>query len=248
MCPEGSAPFPRPHEIKPPLTPMDLEITLPDELPVMTLSNMTFFPHALLPLYIFEPRYREMLVDVLASNRLFAVAGLNAKLVRDPGLLEPPHRIASVGIVRACQKNPDGTSNLLIQGLCRIELLAIVAEEPYRRIRVRALPSGSENVDIESARLRSEIERLLTLKQKLGAQLPPGLGDFLRNIDDPDTFVDLAAFNLGVSQEFKQRLLETLDLHARLKLFGAQLRREIQDFRLQRKLQAQLPDEQIEEN
>ena len=87
------------------------------------------------------PRYREMLRDVLASNRLFAVAGLDSRRLGEDGLSEPPHRIATVGIVRACQKNGNGTSNLLLQGVARVEITHIVADAPYRRIRVRALAS-----------------------------------------------------------------------------------------------------------
>src|SRR5207253_2234078 len=120
---------------------MEMEITLPDEVPVMTLPNTTFFPQALMPLHIFEPRYRHMLRDALASNRLFAVAGLDLQRVNEPGQFEPPHRVASVGIIRACQKNDNGTSNLLLQGICRVEITAIVRDEPYRQIRVRALAS-----------------------------------------------------------------------------------------------------------
>ena len=93
---------------------MEMEITLPDEVPVMTLPNMTFFPQALLPLHIFEPRYRNMLRDVLATNRLFAVTGLNPKLADQAGQFEPPHRIASVGIVRvATSKGPPLPAGIL---------------------------------------------------------------------------------------------------------------------------------------
>ena len=56
---------------------MEMEIVLPSEVPVMTLPETVFFPQALMPLHIFEPRYREMLRNVLATNRLFAVAGLD---------------------------------------------------------------------------------------------------------------------------------------------------------------------------
>src|SRR5438128_746914 len=125
---------------------MEMEITLPDEVPVMTLPNTAFFPQALMPLHIFEARYRQMLRDVLATNRLFAVAGLDPLRVNEPGQFEPPHRIATVGIVRACQKNDNGTSNLLLQGLCRVEITAIIQDDPFRRIQVRALasePGGS---------------------------------------------------------------------------------------------------------
>src|SRR5437868_1850136 len=143
---------------------MDMEITLPDEVPVMTLPNIAFFPQALMPLHIFEPRYRHMLRDVLATNRLFAVAGLDLARMNEPGQFEPPHRIASVGIIRACQKNENGTSNLLLQGLCRVEITAILRDEPYRRIRVRALMSQPGASDDENQLLRRELARLLNLK------------------------------------------------------------------------------------
>ena len=72
---------------------MEMEITLPEEVPVMTLPATALFPQALMPLHIFEPRYREMLRDVLASNRLFAVAGLDAARASEPEAEEPPHRV-----------------------------------------------------------------------------------------------------------------------------------------------------------
>src|SRR5882757_5542155 len=113
---------------------MEMEITLPDEVPLMTLPDVAFFPQALMPLHIFEPRYREMLRDVLSTNRLFAVAGLNAR--DDTGRFEPLYRVATIGIVRACQGNEDGTSNLLLQGLARVEVKGIVREHPYRSVRI----------------------------------------------------------------------------------------------------------------
>jgi len=225
-----------------------MEITLPDEVPVMTLPNVAFFPQALMPLHIFEPRYRQMLKDVLASNRLFAVTGLDANLLDQPGQFEPPHRIASVGIVRACQKNANGTSNLLLQGLCRVELLSIVTDEPYRRIKVRALPSEPVADPAENVRLRTELARLIALKQKFGAPVPPEMAEFLRTVEDPEVFIDLAAFSLCDDSALKQRLLETLNVRRRLELFAGQLRRDIEALRLRRKLQGNLPDERISDN
>src|SRR3954469_15131181 len=151
---------------------MEMEIPLPDEVPVMTLPNTAFFPQALMPLHIFEPRYRQMLRDVLATNRLFAVAGLDFGRVNDRNTFEPPHRVASVGIIRACQKNDNGTSNLLLQGLCRVEIVKILRDEPYRRIQVRALSSEAGATVEENLALRHQLSRLLNLKQKLAAGGP----------------------------------------------------------------------------
>ena len=227
---------------------MDLEIALPEELPVMTLPNVALFPQALMPLHIFEPRYRQMLKDVLATNRLFAVAGLNEKLVGLENQFEPPHRIASVGIVRACQENSDGTSNLLLQGLCRVEFLEILADEPYRRVRVKLLTSDKAAEDTDTARLRTELASLLRLKQKLGAPMPDEVTDFLGKVGDPETYVDLAAFSLCENHTVKQKLLETLNIRARLSLFNRHLRREIEEIKIRRKLQGRLPESRISDN
>jgi Lon protease-like protein len=227
---------------------MEMEITLPDEVPVMTLPNTTFFPQALLPLHIFETRYRQMLRDVLASNRLFAVAGLDLQRLNEPGSFEPSYRIASVGIIRACQKNDNGTSNLLLQGLCRVEIVNVVGDEPYRRIRVRALSSQEGAPAEENIALRREVSRLLNIKQKLAAAGSNEMTSFLKTVEDPEAFVDIAAFSLCEDGSLKQKLLETLNVHRRLELFGAQLRTEIEALKLRRKLQGRLPDERISEN
>lgn len=223
-------------------------IELPETVPVMTLPHTVFFPQSLLPLHIFEPRYRAMLQDVLASNRLFAVARLDTTRLSQPGTAEPPHRIASVGIIRACQDAEDGTSNLLLQGVCRVEIRSILREEPYRVISVRPLTSvrGGNHTQLEIMRL--EVLRLLSLRRRLGTPAPKGMTQFLESIEDFDTFADVAVFNLCDDDVLKQRLLEELDTRQRLKLFAAQLKLDIERHRLRKKLQGGLPDEGIANN
>lgn len=227
---------------------MEMEITVPDEVPVMTLPNIAFFPQALLPLHIFEPRYRHMLRDVLATNRLFAVAGLDQRQLSDDAHAEPAHRIAGIGMIRACQKNDDGTSNLLLQGLARVEIAGIISDAPYRRIRIRALSSEPGAPTSENERLRAELARLITLKLKLEASGARELAAFLKTVADPETFVDIAAFNLCENPALKQKLLATLDVHRRLELFSAGIRTEISAIKLRRKLQGRLADDHIADN
>ena len=223
---------------------MEMEITLPDEVAVMTLPGVAFFPQALLPLHIFEPRYRQMLKDVLASHRLFAVAGVNPAT----GGFEPPHRIATVGLVRACQKTPEGTSNLLLQGLARVEVGAILREKPYRSVKIRALASAPGAGADENLKLRTGLLRLINLRARLDGEEPGQFMQFLHTVDDPEAFVDLAASNLCEDATVKQRLLETLDVHERLRLFTRHLRREIDALKLRRQLQGPLSDDDIASN
>ncbi len=223
-------------------------LRVPKTVPVMTLPHTVFFPQALLPLHIFEPRYREMLRDVLASNRLFAIAQLDATKNADLELNEPLHHIASIGIIRACQKADNDTSNVLLQGICRVEIKRIVCEEPYRIIAVQpvATTAGTHHAELEI--LRHEVMRLLDLRRRLGTPAPKGMTQFLESIDDIDTFADIAAFNLCADSAVKQQLLETLETRRRLQLFAAALKSEIEAQRLRRKLQGRLPDEGIANN
>lgn len=221
---------------------------MPEMVPVITLPNTVFFPQALLPLHIFEPRYRRMLGEVLATNRLFAVARLDAARASAPGAHEPPHRIATVGIVRACQKADDDTSNLLLQGLSRVEIREIVREHPYRIIAVQPLSStpGGNTTQLEIQRLQAL--RLLQLRRKYGTPMPKGMTQFLESIEDHDTFADVAVFNLCEDSALKQRLLEELDTRRRLQLFVAQLKSEVEAQKLRRKLQGELSDGGIANN
>ena len=74
-----------------------IPVLIPGKTPLMILSNATLFPSAILPLNIFEPRYRMMLSDVLESHRMFAIA------MRRPGTRrEVPIPVACLGVVRVC--------------------------------------------------------------------------------------------------------------------------------------------------
>jgi Lon protease-like protein len=225
-----------------------LEIQVPDEVPVMTLPNVAFFPQALLPLEIFEPRYRRMLRDVLATNRIFAVAGLDLGAAAVEDGFEPPHRIACIGLIRACQKNADGTSSLLLQGLCRVAIESIVGDEPYRRIRIRALASEPGAEASENARLRSELARLIGLRLKLSPGGAEGMTELLKTIEDPEIFADIAAFNLCKNAMLKQKLLETLDVNRRLALLLKVLRSEVDTAILQLKLLGAPAEDRIRRN
>ena len=224
---------------------VDMEIIMPEELPLMTLPRIAFFPQAILPLHIFEPRYREMLRDVLATNRLFAVAGLDSGKA---GEFEPPHRIATLGIIRACQESKDGTANLLLQGLRRVEINKILRNEPYRAVRIRALDSDPGAGLEENIKLRARLSRLIATRLRLSGEPTSQLTRLEKTVEDPATFVDLAAFNFCENVRLKQKLLETLSVHRRLELLSEEIRSNIDLIKLRQKLQGSLADDGIANN
>ena len=78
---------------------MDQSITLPDQVPVMPLPGALLFPHALLPLHIFEPRYQQMLEHALREHRMFSVALLHPQRHQWKSTHDFFH-VAGVGLIR----------------------------------------------------------------------------------------------------------------------------------------------------
>lgn len=207
---------------------------LPREVPVMTLPNAILFPQAMLPLYIFEPRYRRMLQDALRSHRMFSVA------MQKPGRQrEIPSAIAGVGLIRVSVRNRDGTSNLILQGLARVELAEAVQYKPYRVHRVRPLATtgaGSVAVEVLAAKVQELVaERVRhgfdfpdhVLKQfaklidsdagEIGLSSLKELIKFLVTIDNPEQLADLVTCTLIPYPVERQTVLETPNLEERLK-------------------------------
>lgn len=223
---------------------MHAEMEIPSTLPVMALPEVVFFPRSILPLRVFEERYRLMLRDVLAGNRLFVIAHLDERAQRD-GLDEPLHRVATVGMVRASHTNPDGTSQLVLQGLCRVEIDHLLEETPYRQARI--IPRVvEESADTDAVLpLKEAIACLLTDEPELAEDVPTEFLEFLLSLDDLEAFIDLIAYSVCPCPATKQRMLETYDLAERYQVFLDYLRRQQAKQQFFRTLQGPLSDEQI---
>ncbi|MFP6854354.1 MAG: LON peptidase substrate-binding domain-containing protein [Opitutales bacterium] len=224
---------------------MSEELAVPEEIPAMTLPGVVFFPKAMVPLRIFESRYRQMLADVMESHRMFALLGLDENAAEDADAFEPPFKTASAGIVRVCKMNPDGTSNLLLQGISRIRVNDVIREEPYRMIKVEPLETI---VDCDKSVIRLELAQLLEENKHLGGDVTNEVLDFLKPLDDEGAYVDLVSFVLSMGTIRKQRLLETLDLTERASLLASHLKAENERLRLLKEALGDFSEDNFESN
>lgn len=215
---------------------------LPQEVPVMTLPNATLFPQALLPLYIFETRYRQMLADALHANRMLAVAMRRPKLTR-----ETPTEIAGLGLIRVSVAHKDGTSHLILQGLTRVKLGKAVRYRPYRVHAVEPLATPpSDNAATDA--LLITVRELLKERIQLGIPFPfpflsqanpavegkppPAVSSkevfgYLDSISDPEQAADMVSCAVLSGAEDRQAILETLDVETRLRRLAQFLLRDI---------------------
>lgn len=222
---------------------MEAEIAVPNEVPVMTLAETVLFPQAIIPLYIYEPRYKQMLRDVLRGDRLFAIANLDEQQAVDTGRFEPPYETATLGIIRACQTNEDGTAQLVLQGLSRVEVVKIVRETPYRMIRIAPLESTPVEEDLDFPSFREEVTYLIEAQRQAGEDIPKHYIDFLATIDNPEVFIDLTAHSFCADPELKQQLLETLDTNKRLEELLSHLWARNERIKLEKELGSDRLDE-----
>lgn len=201
----------------------DIEIEIPSMVPAMTLRDVVLFPKAMMPLRIFEDRYRQMLDDVLRGNRMFALVGLREKesVLQDDE--ETPFEIATVGLIRVSQKHEDGTSFVLLQGIERVRIRSIHAEQPYRMLEVEPIET---HVDCSTSALREKLSLQLERNRKLGGDVTNEMLDFLNPLESDIAFVDLAAYTLCKETLRKQSMLEVSELSTRANMLIEDLVRE----------------------
>jgi ATP-dependent Lon protease len=203
---------------------------MPREVPVMILPNATLFPQALLPLYIFEPRYRRMLADCLDSHRMLCVA-----MQRPGSTRETPAPVAGLGVVRVSVQHKDATSHLILQGLARVHLRETVCYKPYRQNRIELLNAPPCNTVALDA-LICKLKDLLEERVELGLPFPfpvapaPDAGaaqvsgtpaaevlKYLAAINDPEQLTDLVSCAVLPDARERQAILETVEVDIRLR-------------------------------
>ena len=192
-------------------------------MPAMTLRGVVLFPKAMMPLRIFEERYKAMLTDRLNEDRIFAIVGERENVSQEEEHLELPFGVATAGLIRVSKENPDGTSFVLLQGLSRVRIVSIPQEIPYRILEVEPVETIIEKSSIG---LRDQIITQLERNQHLGGEVTQEMFDFLNPLDDDVAFVDLAAYTLCKHTLRKQAMLEVQNLTKRANMLLDDLTRE----------------------
>jgi Lon protease-like protein len=203
-------------------------VALPDAVPVMPLPGALLFPHALLPLCIFEPRYRAMLARALAEDRMFCVT-----LIDSPGSdwdsSDDFRHVASVGLIRACVDRPDGTSNLILQGLQRVRFTGFRQEKPFPIAEIEPLESRPPEASLRSEALSAKVFDLYQKFKGGGREFPAKVDRYLAELSDPEMLADLMAATFLGDPSRRQEVLEELSVTQRLRLVIQYLNEEAGD-------------------
>lgn len=184
----------------------------------MVLSGCCLMPHDMLPLFIFEPRYREMLRHAIHSNRMFCVGMRYAGAAGEED--SDVYPFSTAGMVRACVHHEDGTSHLMLQGVQRVRFTGWEQREPFRIARIEPVTTRI-SCPQELPQLREQvIERAVNL---LNGSAPPDQADKLRSIADSEMLADFIASQFLNDPASRMELLGMDDLNRRLRYLGGLL-------------------------
>ena len=193
-------------------------------LPLFPLPNVVFYPHTRMPLHVFEPRYRQLITDVLAGDKRFGIvllrSGWEADYFGRPAL----HPYGTIGTIEQALPLEDGRYNILVRGDVRFQIVGEANHEPYRIARVIEAPEKPA----EPAAAYAQRQWLVELSRQ-----------YLRYLPEQDAVPEIETVGLGaltnalimslnVGIEEKQQLLEVSDLVERAERVATELQQRVE--------------------
>jgi Lon protease-like protein len=182
------------------------------QIPVFPLPDAVFFPGTILPLHVFESRYRAMVKDALASDSMIAVALLRPGWEQGYAGNPDCYPIATAGRMEELESTPDGRYYFKLVGKVRVRLGEIVRDAPYRLVRAEDIPERpvvENDPTIRRAKLDLFASQVYLVKELTGDDHPKLV------LDERMSFaaaVNGACASLPSEPSVRQALLELDDL------------------------------------
>jgi Lon protease-like protein len=182
------------------------------------LPGMVLFPRTRVGFHIFEPRYRRMIADALADGGFVCIALIAEAVVPerllDPGFVPTVAPVAGIGRILKSEQLPDGRYNLVLEGVARARIQELPFVPPYRRVHADVVAEGGTARPDEVMALLAAVTRFASQVRRRAARLELDLPSG----GDAGHLCDLCAHQLVVAGEDRQRVLESVDVGARVRL------------------------------
>jgi Lon protease-like protein len=196
------------------------QVPLPEILPVFPLTGVMLLPGTVLPLHIFEPRYRALVEDALESAKIFGMVQpftpQNDNRGPQPGadnMAPDLYKVGCAGYIEQCEKLPDGRFFLQLKGVNRFRFgEELELQRGYRRVKASYQEFPDASLEQSWQCDRSKIVQALSSYGKAhGMQVRPEQAEKFSDLE----LVNLLAVSLPFHPAEKQALLEARDLKDR---------------------------------
>jgi Lon protease-like protein len=184
-------------------------------MPLFPLPDVVFFPKTLLPLHVYEPRYRTLASEALERDQAICTALLRPGWEADYYGSPEVYPVGCIGRIVQHTKLPDGRYNITLQGEGKVRIEEHVRVEPYRIVRVQ--PAQDDDAWTRGDNVAQEAVELVRLFRQVHEGQGPSLllaETFGQNLS-PESILNTVAMHLNVEPDMKERLLEMGSLEAR---------------------------------
>lgn len=211
----------------------------PRTVPVLPLRDVVVYPHMVIPLFVGREKSVSALEEAIkGSKQLLLVAQKDADL-DDPGRKDL-HAVGTLASILQLHKLPDGTIKVLVEGVERVRCVQVHEVDQYLVAEVHAIEEPKEQPDREL-----EVEARTLLNQfdgyvKLNKKTPPEVLTSLAGIDDVSRLADTIAAHMALGLDEKQKILETIDLHARIEQLMVLIESEIDTLQVEKRIRGRV--------
>ncbi|QZZ23583.1 endopeptidase La [Leptothermofonsia sichuanensis E412] len=179
---------------------------IPDTLPVLPLINTVVVPMAVAPIVVGQERSVKLVDEVMRTNRLVGLVAQRHPEARPAGP-DDIYRVGTAAIIHRFLRLPDGTLQLVVQGLERIRILDFLQTEPFLVARVEIAPEqATAGMELEAR--RRTLGELFSKLVPLTEDIPNELAAAGENISDPRMFAYLVAAMTPMETPVRQEILE----------------------------------------
>jgi ATP-dependent Lon protease len=216
-------------------------LSIPEELPILPLKDTVIYPFAVQPLGVGQERSIRLIDEVMRGNRLVVLVAQKSEEIEQAGP-DDIFKIGTVSRIARMIRMPDGTIQIIVQGLERVAIGEFTQEKPYLVAHVALKPDIQEEDDETEAIKRNVVgyfQRLVALVQNL----PEGVAAAALNLEEARQVVYVIATFIQMDLELRQKLLELDSVRDKLENLSSFLAHELEIFELGKKIQTSAQEE-----
>ncbi len=216
---------------------------IPEILPVLPIVDTNLFPKMVLPLVIMQDEAIKLIDETMAGDRMLGVLLSKRSDVSSRHSSKDLHKIGTVAIILKMAKMEDNRAQLLIQGLSRFKVTEYIEGKPYIQAKVEVVESKNITEDKETRALMSNVVDQYEKIVSLSPGLPAEIGGMVKSIREPDVLADMVASTINAPILEKQKVLEILDVKARLTKVTRLVNDQLEILEMGSKIQTQVKED-----
>jgi ATP-dependent Lon protease len=209
-----------------------------NDLPLLPLRDVVVYPHMVIPLFVGREKSIKALESAMATDKQVLLVAQRSATVDDPGR-DDIYPVGTVASILQLLRLPDGTVKVLVEGIYRAHISAVVEHDGFLGAEIRELPAERLEAREADALVRSamaQFEKYVSLSKKVPSEVLTSLS----GIDEPGRLADTFAAHMSLSVEQKQQILEIADVRERVEHLLSVMESEIDLLQVEKRIRGRV--------